>query len=916
MNNKTVLSSLLLIGAGVVCAAPAAKKTTATKNNTPAADVLKSDKERDSFAIAEQLYRQGNVEGLEETARRNILGRVSELLKKFADEFPESANRTKALYMCATCEEKLGRKDAVQAVLKQLAASEKKGVKDEYVAAAAYKLGIAAFSNGLNNVAADDALTRAAAYFGTVERCSKNAQLVYDSLYRHARALTVEGQRKNGKAADEAFAAAVRLYDTHFKADNAAIPAHIQGAAHYAYAQLLVELGADEHLETALAQFKLFLAGKNENENQRSIAILQSARIATKLGKTDEAAKYYEDLTKLSNMKDYAGEANMEIILALYRADRLDDIRKKFPNDADKADFLKEIRTPALRAQCAGILGHVYMQDKKYAKAAGYFLFAESEMLRTPVGADAGYRLIVCLQQLHNARSEDGDKATGLPDLLAYGRTYLSMYDTPDNPETQALQCTDIARVIYADHVMKVTKELPWEHYLAVDMNKLPEYILEDTAYKKAWCLFRAWSENHSADRSPEAALNFYIDKLKNQRRLPDVLCMRGNFLYESKFYEDAINDFVKVIEQYKDSPAYAACLQRAAHACLNCQPPRNDAAKKYFSALLAYAKEIEESGQKDAESQNISVYAAAEANFNLGRLCYQNEPEKSVQYFKTAKELNGKDYAASASACLIQCYFKLKNTEKKTLLEELPKLKKNYNAQYKSLSKAIPRWCGWCWYQEAENNLENYKLSVEYINDSIDRNKTEIYTAADGTEKERPVAESVVWLTLARACLEIEQYRSTESIIGGLDAIDYYLSMEKDPHRRADGLKTKAMLLNGCGEPAKATELCTEALNLGVNGPVLSSIRLVAGDSAYLAGDYEKASQLYGLVANFDRNNDLNREALYKAACALRKNGKEAEAANYEERLEAKLKEMKIDSSTPLRGLPPSVSRHVSPGK
>ncbi|MBR7109009.1 MAG: hypothetical protein IKC90_03135, partial [Akkermansia sp.] len=189
MNNKTILSSLLLIGAGVVCAAPAAKKTTAAKNNTPVADVLKSDKERDSFAIAEQLYRQGNVEGLDDTARRNILGRVSELLKKFADEFPESANRTKALYMCATCEEKLGRKDAVQAVLKQLAASEKKGVKDEYVAAAAYKLGIAAFSNGLNNVAADDALTSAAAYFGTVERCSKNAQLVYDSLYRHARAL-------------------------------------------------------------------------------------------------------------------------------------------------------------------------------------------------------------------------------------------------------------------------------------------------------------------------------------------------------------------------------------------------------------------------------------------------------------------------------------------------------------------------------------------------------------------------------------------------------------------------------------------------------------------------------------------------------------------------------------------------------
>ena len=136
---------------------------------------------------------------------------------------------------------------------------------------------------------------------------------------------------------------------------------------------------------------------------------------------------------------------------------------------------------------------------------------------------------------------------------------------------------------------------------------------------------------------------------------------------------------------------------------------------------------------------------------------------------------------------------------------------------------------------------------------------------------------------------------------------------METDPHRRADGLKTKAMLLNGHGQPAKAMELCSEALNLGVNGPVLSSIRLVAGDSAYLMGDYEKASQLYGLVANFDRNNDLNREALYKAAQVLRLNGKEAEADNYEERLKAKLKELGIDSKTPLEGLVPSISRHFS---
>lgn len=907
MKATTILSVLPVLAAGVLCAAPASK-------SAPSADVLKSDKERDSFAIAEQLYRQGNVEGLDDTARRNILSRVSTLLKNFVEEFPNSANKTKALYLRATCEEKLGRKDILREVLTELAAVKSES-KDEFIAAAAYKLGTTAFANGSNNVADSASLLQASRYFETVQQYSSNTVLVYDSLYRRARALTLMGQRRADKSSKAYTDEAVSLYNRFFKTPSPDVPEHIQGPAHYAYAQLLVEVGGDDNLQTALDQFKLFLQDKNTNEHQRSIAILQSARIASKLNKPDESAKYYEDLIALPGMKDYKGEANMEIILALYRANRYEEIRNRFSQDAKDATFLQEIKIPLTRALCAGILGHVYMIDSQYAKAAGYFMIAEEDARMTPRGADSGYRLIVCIQQLTKSSTDKGAIPKGLPSLDDYCRTYLKMYDSDESPETKGMQCTDLVRAIYADHLMTIPGTLPWEQYLSIDMANLPEYLLEDTAYKKAWCLFRVWSENHESDKSPENALNYYIDKLQNQRRLANVLFMRGNYYYDSKRYENAIIDFTRVIEQYPDSPSYPACMLRAAYACMNCQPQRTDEAKKYFGDLLAYASRFKEQDEKDAH--NISVYAESEAYFNLGCLCYADEPEKSIEYFKQAIKSNSNDYAASASANLIKCYIKLKDSRKADLLEALPILKATYPSQYQRLSRDIPKWCGLTWYREAKNSeadiSANYRLAVEYLNDAVDRKKTESYTDAAGEQKQRPVAEPAVWLTLARACLEIEFYRSTDSLIGGLEAIDYYLSMETDPHRRADGLKTKAMLLNGANEPAAATELCTEALNLGVNGPVLSSIRLVAGDSAYIQGDYERASQLYGLVANFDRNNDLNREALYKAARALRKNGKEAEAANYEARLAKKLEEMNLNIDAPLSGLPPSVGRHVS---
>lgn len=885
MKTTTFVTGLLTLGAGLGCVAFAQQK--------PAADNLKADRERDTFAIAERLYNQGRTAELDATTRNNVLLRAAELLETFVKDFPQSENRNKALYMRATCLETASRDAQSQAVLKVLAAGGKEGKTDDYVAAAAYKLATVDFTKGINNAGDNASLESAVKYYDIVCAFSTNAPLKYDATYRKARALTIRGQREPKNKAEKYFAEAAAIYSTNFTVARD-VPPHIVGAVQFAYAQLLTEMGGDSNLQTALIQYELFLKNENQDETQRSIATLQAARIATKLGQSDKATDYYAMLEKFPNMSQYAGEAKMETLSAYFKSKEYDKILAAFPHSAAECSFLQELKTDSQRAACAAILGETHFQKEDYLKAAPFFLMSEENARGTARGADSGYRLILCLQRLQSDMATRGKMSESLPGLSAYAQSYLQRYDSETATSTRDLPCTDMVRVIYADQLMQLPNTDPLSHYKAVNIENLPASIRADTAYKKAWCMYRAWDQNPCADNDPNAVLTDFISKYKDSVRMPDVLCMHGNYLFESKYYENAIKVFDRVITDYVNSPAYPSCLQRAAQACMHCQPPKHAGAERYYKSLLEYSNNNE-----------VSNYAIAEAHFNLARILYENRTLEAIEHFKTASELDPERYGSSAAVCLIQCYFKLKNTHETTLLESLPKFKQEYPLEYQTLPRAIPRWCGWACFQKKQ-----YIPSAEYLNDSIDRNRTEEYKTEQGTTALRPVAEPVVWITLARTCLEMGKYSSTDKFIGGIDAIDYYLSQETDPHRRAEGLRVKALMLNGMGELETARACCEAALKLGVNGPVLSSIRLAAGDTYFIEGKYEEAAAMYGIVANFDNNNpDVNREALYKVAHALRLNGKEAEAAKYEKKLE----DMGIDPQKALDGLPPSVSRHVN---
>ncbi|MBR1978349.1 MAG: hypothetical protein IJ985_02465 [Akkermansia sp.] len=113
---KTFVPCVLLLGAVPVALAQA-------NNNDDAP--LQVNREADSYAIAEQLYAQARMGGMDSASRRGVYQRAAALFGEFAKQFPQSSNAVKAIYLQAVCLDEAGDDAASSKVLATLANTKK-----------------------------------------------------------------------------------------------------------------------------------------------------------------------------------------------------------------------------------------------------------------------------------------------------------------------------------------------------------------------------------------------------------------------------------------------------------------------------------------------------------------------------------------------------------------------------------------------------------------------------------------------------------------------------------------------------------------------------------------------------------------------------------------------------------------------
>ncbi len=660
---------------------------------------------------------------------------------------------------------------------------------------------------------------KALGFYQITERESKRDDLRNDSVYRMGRTQLQLGRRED---AEGSFRKLLVLQNVQ--------PALVHAGV-MALAQMKTEDGKDAE---AYALFLRLISMQNIDARMLGTATLQAARLASRMGKTNEAQQHYANLAKMPGMEKYSGEAQMESLLTLYKNKDYEGVVKQVTTSyAQLDDAAKEARR-------ALIVGQSYMELKKYDSAAQWFDLVEKAQPETRVAADAAYRRLICAQQMRSTN------------FFSLAQKYLSTYAAPGKP-TAALPCNDLVRLMYADRMMLADITEAARQFDAINFEHLPESVRPDAEYKKAWCA----AQGESYDPIP--TLNHFISTYKDHARLPEALALRGSCLFKQNKIAQALADFDRVIKEFPTSDATPVCWQRAAQACANADPRKM---VHYYEGLIACGARVKPA-------------AIAEAHYNIARALYETEPAKAIPHFREARTMSAERYGSLVDLSLVQCYFKMQDAE--NLREALITLQRSNPGSYNALPPAILRWCGWMCFQN-----RNYLDADKYLSDALPREPREKYTAADGSEKERPKVEPLVWKTLARARLELRQYQR------GLEAAEFYVQMEQQPYRKAEGMRDMSQLLVGLGRTAEARKLCEEAIALGIDGPIKFSVFIALGDAFYAEGNYAEAAKYYGRTANVVSDKELKPVALYKIVSALKQSGKDGEAVQYEENLRA----------------------------
>ncbi len=653
---------------------------------------------------------------------------------------------------------------------------------------------------------------KAVGYFRLVVQESRRDELRHDAFYRQGRAMLQQNKRREAEAIFK------QLHETR------GVQSSIAQAALLALAQMKTE---DRKDDEAYKLFRQLLGMKKLEKNIRAVATLQAARLAGKLERYQEAEELYAQVSGNPDMAQYTAEAQLDTLARMYKKKDYEGIFRQVSQN------YQPLNDPDKEARRALIVGQSYMDVGQYDLAEQWFGSAEGYRPSGPNGAEAAYRRILCAQRLRAMN------------VMSLAQKFLSTYAIAGSP-TEQLPICDSVRFIYADQIMPSDPDEAARQFDAIRIENLPAAVRADAEYKKAWTAYRGNTYD------PIPTLNHFISTYKQDARLPNAYALRGMSYAKQNKVGAALRDFDYVIDHYPNSDAVLSCWQKAAEACKT-DPQRR---VRYYEGLIACGSRVKPA-------------ACAEAHYNIAYILYETQPEKAVPHFREAAKINPERYASRVGTALVQCYFKMQDAE--NLKQALSQLQQTNPASYQALPPAILRWCGWTCSQK-----KDYQAAQHFLTDALEREPKEKYTAADGTVKERPQTEPLVWKLLARARLELRLYAS------GYEAAQHYVSMETQPYRKAEGMRDMSKLLLGLNRVKEARSICENAIALGIDGPVKSSLFIALGDTCYADGAYDDAAKYYGRVANVVNDAELRPLATYKLISALTKAGKEAEAGQY----------------------------------
>ena len=504
----------------------------------------------------------------------------------------------------------------------------------------------------------------------------------------------------------------------------------------------------------------------------------------------------------------------------------------------------KDMKMPTKEGQARllMLMGQTAYKLKEYQKGADFFLEAEKAVPYTQEAMQASFYRLLCYKELKQK------------DLPQRAQSFLNHYAKA----FPTSELHDMVRLMAAESLFSSSPADAAKFYGSINFDKLPAKMRPDILYKSSWAVAQA------GDRETAAKLlTTFIDGYPRDPRICEALTLRGDMYAKTKKETEALQDFDRVIARWPKEESAAAAWQRAAQIYAGRQDLANMA--KYYEGLIK-------------NFPKTSPAALAEAHFLLGRAAFdQGDFQSSISHMSEAKTLDPQKYGEQVNVLTVLSYHKLQDVNK--LKEALETLQKENPAAVSRVPDVIPAWLGLQAYGMKDLETADKYMTWATQNDQLQNVK------------------KVIWRNLAKVRLALKKYDRA------LVASNNFLKVEDQPYRRADGMLDKASILLGLGKYAEARKTAEEALALGVEGPLMASLKIVLGDISYAEKKFDEAAKHYGVTAElFVNDAELKPKALFKAAEALDKAGRKSEASQYRARLQKEFPDWKQEGES----LPP----------
>ena len=604
---------------------------------------LKADPARDLYEAAQLAYAEAKA-AKNKAAREVAYESSLRTFERFRKAFPTDSRATEAQFYIASCYEKLGNQDQALSVYTALANS---GAAGPLVEAAAQQVANTYYKN--------KKYEEAEPLFARLAKVATKAETRHIALFQRALCLQHLDRADDLKKALRAV-----VFDEG---------SPYQEKARVAISALYAKNGEDSR---AYANYKILT--ESTDAKIASDSILQSALLARKLGKNEEATAWFEAILTNPKLKEWHGKAQLTLMSEAYDSKDLTRVAKLYQRGNYKLPRDQDAQRIAMAAEAYRQMGEGEKANKLYERLSKVSTNKDQAF-------DAAYAVLT------------REYKKGQASFLKAGENFLRRYEKNHNADPRV----DNVHLMLAEKYSSARKYRDAaRQYGEINLGRIDASNISRVRYRLAYSRLKAGDRKNALD-----SFNVFLAKHPDDKNAVRALAHRGAINSTLGAEEAAIADYELLLSKTTEPEFRLQALSGMAELYR-----KKENFPKLVSVHQRLLKEFPKRVTRDV----------AASHFVLGWAYFkQDELDLALPQFVKARELNPKGLGKDSTIHLALIYFS--RQDQVNLQKELDQLIKEFPDS--GLPRPVYAWLGAKFAADGA-----YAQAWKYLNKAVTPNK------------------------------------------------------------------------------------------------------------------------------------------------------------------------------------------------